>query len=54
LAIWIMNGEGTGLRQLTDRALFSAFHAEWSRQQTRIVFAGQGEGIGIIDFAAGD
>ena len=53
LAIWVMNSDGTNPRQLTDRALFSASHAEWSRQQTQIVFAGQGEGIGIIDFAAG-
>ncbi|HEY2295415.1 MAG TPA: hypothetical protein VGM86_32330 [Thermoanaerobaculia bacterium] len=50
LAIWVMNSDGTDPRPLTDRGLFSAYHAEWSRQQTQIVFAAQGMGIGIIDF----
>ena len=50
LAIWVMNSDGTNPRQLTDRARYSAFHAEWSRQQTRIVFAGQGMGIGIMEY----
>lgn len=48
LAIWVMNSDGTSPRPLTDVTLFSAFHAEWSRQQTQIVFAAQGKGIGVI------
>ncbi|HEV7506292.1 MAG TPA: hypothetical protein VGS07_15410 [Thermoanaerobaculia bacterium] len=49
LAIWVINSDGRGPWQLTDRTLFSATHAEWSRQQTRIVFQAKGKGIGIID-----
>lgn len=50
LAIWIINSDGKDPWQLTDRELFSAYHAEWSRQQTQVVFAGAGKGIGIITF----
>jgi len=50
LAIWIINSDGKEPWQLTDRELFSAYHAEWSRQQTQVVFAGAGQGIGIINF----
>lgn len=49
LAIWVMDSDGRNPSQLTDPKLFSASHPEWSRQQTQIVFAGAGQGIGIME-----
>lgn len=49
LAIWVMDRDGLNPHQLTDPKLFSASHPEWSRQQTQIVFAGAGQGIGIME-----
>jgi Tol biopolymer transport system component len=49
LSIWIIKSDGTDPRPVTDRSLFSASHPEWSRQQTQIVFAARGMGIGIIE-----
>jgi Tol biopolymer transport system component len=49
MAIWIIKSDGTDAHPVTDSAQFGASHPEWSRQQTQIVFAARGKGIGILE-----
>jgi Tol biopolymer transport system component len=56
LTIWVIDSDGQNPRQLTDNTGFMTSHPEWSRQQTRIVLngPGNGRGIGIIDLTAAE